>query len=141
MIAPPGGASVDHGGSHDLRGEEGALQVGVDDPVPQRLGHIQRGADLFHAGIVHQHVHGAKAADGAPDRVHIGLVAGQRFDLAAQGANALGGFGKRLVAPRRDHQFGPRPRKAKGKRLPDAAAGAGDKDAAPLIRKQAFQPG
>ena len=114
-----------------LGAEEGALEVGVDDPVPERLVDLERGADLLDAGIVDQDVEPAQRVGGrgrSPARSR--RPTGRRSRTAPRGGRrprsaAAQSSSARQVA-RGDRDVGAEAGEARGQRRADAAAGAGD---------------
>ena len=128
MVPPQPAAHLPGGG---LGREEGALEVGVEDPVPERLLDLERGADLLDAGIVDQDVEPAQRVGG---RGHAGAhwrrPTGRRSRPAprARPAAAIAAAQPRSRGrvARGDRDVGAEAGEAHGQRLADAAAGAGD---------------
>ena len=135
---PAGRLLGDHLASDELREEERALQVDVEDPVPFLLCHLQYRLHVVHAGVVDEAVDPAEPRDRGftepAEVVELGYIgrhgqslAAGRLDLRCQ-RHEFGG-----VAGRQHH---PRSRvgAALCDRRPEAAAGAGDDHDA--MRKQ-----
>ncbi len=112
-----------------LRAEERPLEVRIDDPVPQRLADLQRGARLLDAGVIDQNV---EPRVGLEDSIERRLDALRHGDVG----HAVSGLvsrpderrlqrGERTRVAAEQDDGGPGLRESRGERATDAARGTG----------------
>ena len=128
---PPALALLDHLLGGELRAEERALQVDLEDLVVLLLGGVEHGGAGLHAGVVHHDVEPTEPRHGRVDElVQIGDLAHVRLaadGLRSQPGDLLAQFlrGIRIEKVVDDH-FRALGREGQHDGLPDAAVASGD---------------
>lgn len=123
-IEPPFFALLHHLGG-GLRAEEGALEVGVEDAVPQRLIDVEGRAGLFDAGIIDEDVEPAQRLGRGSYTLAAGADVGNIHRDGNAAGNLREGFVETGLGSRADRHTGAGLRQADGDGLADAATGAG----------------